>query len=404
MRTKLEDFELNQSLTSHKVSERATRIVPFHVMEIMRLAEVVEARGQDVIHLELGEPSFSTPSPIVEAGKKALEDGLTHYTRAIGIDLLRKEVARYYQESMNVDLDWHRVAITAGASSGLLMALTALLDTQDEILLTDPGYPCYPNYVELLGSQYRFIELLENDGFVLTKTLVEKYWQKGTRALLLASPSNPTGACIPQVELLRIADYVRQQKGALIVDEIYQGLNYGRQSGVSSILQVADDAIVTNSFSKFFGMTGWRIGWSVLPESLMSTFEKIAQNLTISPNTISQFAALKAFSPETLAIAEERRQAFEQRKSFLVTELKRLGFGIQLEPQGAFYIYANIDAFSNDSHDFCIQLMEQTGVALTPGLDFSPSQPKRFVRFSYTADMEQLKEAVKRIEGFLSTL
>ena len=222
-------------------------------------------------------------------------------------------------------------------------------------------------------------------------------------SLALASPANPTGACIPQTELLKIADYVREQQGALIVDEIYQGLNYGEQAGTSSVLQVADDAIVTNSFSKFFGMTGWRVGWSVLPISLMPTFEKIAQNLTISPTTISQFAALEAFSPETLAIAEQRRQAFEKRKVYLVAELKRLGFGISLEPQGAFYIYANIDAFSSDSHEFCIQLMEQAGVALTPGLDFSPSQHKRFVRLSYTADMEQLQEAVKRIEGFLNT-
>jgi len=405
----LKDFKENQALTAIspqykglELSQRASRIEPFHVMEIMRLAEKVEAKGKHVIHLELGEPSFSTPAPIVEAGKKALEEGLTHYTRAVGIDVLRQEVAKYYQEQMNVDLDWHRVAITAGASSGLLMALTALLDTDDEILLTDPGYPCYPNYVELLGSKYRFIELSETDGFVLNRNLVEKYWQKQTRALLLASPANPTGACIPLNELSAIADTVREKNGALVVDEIYQGLTYGKQKGAATVLQVADDVVVTNSFSKYFGMTGWRIGWSVLPLSLMPAFERIAQNLTISPTTISQFAALKAFSPETLSIAEERRLAFEKRKIYLVSELRRLGFGICLEPQGAFYIYANIDAFSKDSHQFCINLMEQAGVAITPGLDFSPKQHKRFVRFSYTADMEQLQEAVRRIENILS--
>lgn len=393
---------LHHSVKSLKISDRASRIEPFHVMEIMRLAEKVEAKGKHVIHLELGEPSFSTPAPIVEAGKQALEDGLTHYTRAVGIDTLRQTVAQYYQEQMNVDLDWQRVAITAGASAGLLMALTALLDTHDEILLTDPGYPCYPNYVELLGSRHRFIPLDEAKGFVLNKNLVESYWQKQTRALLIASPANPTGACIPLQELSDIAKIVREKEGALIVDEIYQGLNYGEQNKATTILQVADDAIVTNSFSKYFGMTGWRIGWSVLPLSLMPAFERIAQNLTISPTTISQFAAIKAFSPETLSIAEERRVAFEKRKIYLLAELRRLGFGIHLEPQGAFYIYANIDAFSNDSHDFCIKLMERAGVAVTPGLDFSPSQHKRFVRFSYTADMDQLQEAVRRIENFLS--
>jgi aspartate/methionine/tyrosine aminotransferase len=398
----LTDFKQKQALAAFDISDRANRMEPFHVMEIMRLAEKVEAKGKHVIHLELGEPSFSTPLPIVEAGKKALDAGLTQYTRAVGIDALRQAVATYYQEHMNIDLDWHRVAITAGASSGLLMALTALLDTHDEILLTDPGYPCYPNYVELLGSSYRSIKLDESKGFILNAELVEAYWEKQTRALLIASPANPTGACIPLLELSKIAKKVREKGGALIVDEIYQGLNYGAQHKASTVLQVDDDALVINSFSKFFGMTGWRIGWSVLPLSLMSTFEKIAQNITISPTTISQYAAIKAFAPETLKIAEQRRIAFEQRKIYLVAELKRLGFGIQLEPEGAFYIYANIDAFSNNSHDFCIELMEQAGVAITPGLDFSPSQHKRFVRFSYTADMEQLQEAIRRIENFLT--
>lgn len=418
---KLTYFKENQVLTSHDqlataikstslsrvkeltLSARATRIEPFHVMEIMRLAEKVEAKGKHIIHLEMGEPSFSTPQPIIDAGKRALDEGLTHYTRAVGIDALRQAVARYYQEQMQIDLDWQRVAITAGASSGLLIVLSTLLDTHDEILLTDPGYPCYPNYVELIAARHRFIHLDEAAGFVLNKKLVEDSWQTQTKALLLASPANPTGACIPLTELSAIADTVRSKEGALIVDEIYQGLNYGAQNKASTVLQVADDAIVTNSFSKYFGMTGWRIGWSILPLSLMPAFEKIAQNITISPTTISQFAAIQAFCPETLEIAEERRLAFEQRKIYLVAELRRLGFGIYLEPQGAFYIYANIDAFSSDSHDFCLKLMEQAGVAITPGLDFSPSQHKRFVRFSYTADMEQLQEAVFRIEKFLTT-
>jgi aspartate/methionine/tyrosine aminotransferase len=391
----------NQILRAHRLSQRASKIEPFHVMEIMRHAEQVEARGKRVIHLELGEPSFSTPEPIVEAGKAALEQGQTHYTRAVGIEALRKEVAGFYQEHMNVDLDWQRVAITAGASSGLLMALTAVLDPEDEILLSDPGYPCYPNYVELLGSKYRFIELAEESGFVLKPEQLDKSWGEQTRALLVASPANPTGARMGLEALSLVAENVRQKGGALLVDEIYQGLNYGSETKVESVLQVADDAIVTNSFSKFFGMTGWRIGWSVLPESLMPAFEKIAQNLTISPTTISQFAALKAFSKETLEIAEERRKAFEQRRDYLVGELKRLGFGIQHIPEGAFYVYANIEAFSSDSQMFCSDLLENAAVAVTPGLDFSPSQHKCFVRFSYTADMEQLQEAVRRIESYL---
>lgn len=386
----------------NRLSERAKKIEPFHVMEIMRHAEVVEARGVQVIHLELGEPSFETPSPILKAGRAALDNGLTHYTRAVGIESLRKRVAQYYQEQMDVDLDWQRVAITAGASSGLLMALTAILDTQDEILLTDPGYPCYPNYVTLLGSRYRYVALHEENAFKLSRDLLAENWQAQTRAVLLASPSNPTGASIDPRELEHISDFVRQQQGALLVDEIYQGLNYGTQTGMQSVLQLSQDAIVINSFSKFFGMTGWRIGWSVLPESLMPTFEKIAQNLTISPTTISQFAALEAFSPETLAIAESRRQAFEARRDYLVAALRDLGFGIPHSPDGAFYVYANIDAFSSDSHAFCLDLLDKAGVAITPGLDFSASQPQRYVRFAYTASMEALEEAVDKIKRYLA--
>jgi aspartate/methionine/tyrosine aminotransferase len=396
------DYKVNQALSAHRLSQRATAIEPFHVMEIMRHAEKVEAAGVKVIHLELGEPSFSTPEPIVEAGKRALEQGLTHYTRAVGIEPLRKAVANYYQEHMDVDLDWQRVVITAGASSGLLMALAAVLDTQDEILLTDPGYPCYPNYVALLGSQYRYITLDESEAFILGREKLISAWSTDTRALLLASPANPTGARISLSQLKDLSDVVRERDGAFLVDEIYQGLNYGERNKPESVLQVADDAVVTNSFSKFFGMTGWRIGWSVLPASMVPAFEKIAQNLTISPTTISQFAAIQAFSEETLLIAEERRKAFEQRRDYLVNALRQLGFGIQHAPQGAFYLYANIENFSDDSHAFCLDLLEKAAVAITPGLDFSASQQKRFVRFSYTPDMPQLEEAVHRIKQYLS--
>ncbi len=396
------EHKVNQALSAHRLSHRASEIEPFHVMEIMRFAEKVEQQGRTVIHLELGEPSFSTPEPIVEAGKRALEQGLTHYTRAVGIDALREAVADYYRKTMNIDLDWQRVVITAGASSGLLMALAAVLDTQDEILLTDPGYPCYPNYVALLGSRYRYIELDESEAFILGKEKLASAWSADTRALLLASPANPTGTRMTLSQLGVLADFIREKQGAFLVDEIYQGLNYGEHNKPETVLQVADDAIVTNSFSKFFGMTGWRIGWSVLPKSMVPAFEKIAQNLTISPTTISQFAAVEAFSEDTLRIAEERRQAFQQRRDFLVEALRRLGFGIQHAPQGAFYIYANIESFSDDSQAFCMDLLEKAAVAITPGIDFSASQQKRYVRFAYTADMEQLQEAVHRIEQYLN--
>lgn len=386
------------------LSERSRKIEPFHVMEILRLASSLEQAGQRIIHLELGEPSFATPEPILEAGKRALNAGLTQYTRAVGIDELRQAVAGYYQQHMNVDMDWHRVAITAGASSGLLMALAALLDQGDGLLLTDPGYPCYPNYAELLGIKVRYMALQETRGFKLDKSILEQHWQAGSKAVLLASPANPTGARISLGSLAEMAEFVRAKQGSFLVDEIYQGLNYGMAQGahLESVLQVADDAIVINSFSKFFGMTGWRIGWSVLPEMLMPTMEKLAQNLTISPTTISQYAAIAAFSPETLAIAEQRRQAFEQRRDYLVSELRRLGFGISVVPEGAFYIYANIEKFSDDSYAFCEHLLKTAGVAVTPGLDFSVSSHKHFVRFSYTAGLEQLQEAVMRIEHYLT--
>ncbi len=385
----------------NQLAERAGEVEPFHVMEIMRMAADLEAKGKHIIHLEMGEPSFDTPQPIVDAAKEAMDKGLTHYTRAVGIDPLRQKIAEFYQQQFDLDLDWNRVVLTSGASSGLLMALSCVLDPDDEILLTDPGYPCYPNYVKLLNACYRLIELEESKGFILDKEALETAWGDQTKALLLASPANPTGACVGLEELKAIAEYIDERKASLLLDEIYQGLNYSGEGKASTILQVNENALVTNSFSKYFGMTGWRIGWSILPEAYLQPFERLAQNLTISPNTISQYAALAAFDEQTLAIAEERRVEFQKRRDYLVRELRRLGFGIEVEPEGAFYIYVNIEAFSDDSRKFCMDLMEQAGVALTPGLDFSPSQHKRFVRISYTADMAQLEEAIARIEAFI---
>lgn len=415
--------DLKSSFTMN-LSDTADAIQPFHVMEIMRLADDLEQKGVNVIHLEMGEPSFPTPAPIVEAGQRALAGGKTHYTRAIGIDPLRKAIAAYYKTQMNCDIDWQRVVVSAGASAGLLNVLTLLINRNDKVLVTDPGYPCYPNYISMIGGIAEYVKLEESAGFKLSPEKVQAHWDDKTRAALIASPANPTGAVLSLPELAAIAEKVKDLSGALIVDEIYQGLNYqgfdetsdieagsgrdlSKAVSASSVLQIEPDAIVVNSFSKYFGMTGWRIGWAILPSHLVSGFEKIAQNLTISPTTISQYAALAAFSPETISIANSQRQAFELRRNFLVSELRDLGFGISKVPDGAFYIYASIDRFIGeglgvkDSYEFCQRLLVEKGVAITPGLDFSPSEASRFVRFSYTPDLPQIEEAVSRIRSFL---
>ncbi len=387
--------------TPRQLSARMQQIQPFHVMEVLAKAQALEASGRDVIHLEIGEPDFPTPEPIVARAQAALQAGRTRYTAALGLPELRALVAAQYPAAARPSPE--RVALVPGSSAALLVSFALLLDAGDEVLLADPGYPCNANFIQLFGGVPLRIPCGPEVGYQLTPELIRAHWSERTRAVLLGSPANPTGSLIAPEQMRAIADEVRRLGGTLVVDEIYQGLVYDAsvRSALHSALHGGDDLFVINSFSKFYGMTGWRLGWLVAPEAYGDAVTRLCQNLFISAPTVSQYAALGAFEPATLAELERRRQAFQQRRDFLLPALRELGFRIPLQPAGAFYLYADISGLTDDSQRFADQVLEQTGVAITPGRDFGDYRQHEHVRFSYAAPLERLEEAVERLRQWL---
>ena len=375
-------------------------IAPFHVMELMAKAQALEAAGHDIIHMEVGEPDFPTPPPILDAAQRFLAGGHVHYTSALGLPALREAIAAWYATRYGVQVDPARIVVTAGASGALLLALGVLTSPGDEWLLTDPGYPCNRHFVRFCEGVPRAIPVDATTHFQPTAQKVDAGWTAHTRGLLVASPANPTGTLIAPDELAALWHTVRSHDGYLIVDEIYHGLTYGGEA--RSALEISDDIIVINSFSKYFGMTGWRLGWLVVPPQLLRAVEKLAQNLYIAPSTPAQHAALAAFAPETIAILEARREEFRQRRDLLLPGLRRIGFDIATEPQGAFYIYAGLDALGKDSFELAERLLVDAGVAATPGLDFGDQAPARHMRFAYTTTMERLTLGLERLSAFFS--
>jgi aspartate/methionine/tyrosine aminotransferase len=375
-------------------------IAPFHVMELLAQARMLEAEGRSIIHLEIGEPDFATPRPICEAGIRALERGDTFYTPATGVPELREAVARFYQGRYGVDVSPDRVVITSGSSAALLMALGVLVDPGAEVLLTDPGYPANRHLVRLLNGEAVSVPVDAGCNCQLSAELVRRHWTERTAAVLVATPSNPTGALLDYSELVSIAEVVSERGGTLIVDEIYHGLVYDAE--VRTGLEACDSVFVINSFSKYFNMTGWRLGWMVAPMAYVREIEKLAQNVYLSPPAAAQYAALAAFAPETIAILDERREAFRTRRDFLLPELRRLGFEVPQTPQGAFYIYAGCRKLADDSLRFAHALLQEEGVAVTPGIDFGAHRADEYVRFAYTRSIEVLREGVARIERFIA--
>lgn len=373
-------------------------IAPFHVMELMAKAQALETQGRDIIHMEVGEPDFPTPGPIVAAAQRFLADGHVHYTSALGLPALREAIAGFYADRYRVSVDPQRIVVTAGASGALLLALGALVSPGDEWLLTDPGYPCNRHFVRFCEGTPRALAVDATTNFQPTAARVGAGWTAQTKGLLVASPANPTGTMIEPAELAQLWQTVRAHGGTLIVDEIYHGLTYGTPARTA--LEISDDIIVINSFSKYFGMTGWRLGWLVLPPALVRTVEKLAQNLYIAPSTPAQHAALAAFAPETIEILEARREAFRRRRDLLLPGLAALGFKIGAKPQGAFYVYADIGHLADESFALASRLLEQVGVAATPGLDFGAHAPHRFMRFAYTVEEEKLAEGLARLAKF----
>lgn len=376
-------------------SARSRAIEPFHVMALLARANELQAEGHDVIHLEIGEPDFTTATPIVEAGQAALAAGHTRYTAARGLPELRRAIAGFYGQCYGLDIDPERILITPGGSGALLLASSLLVDPGRHWLLADPGYPCNRHFLRLVEGAAQLVPVGPETRYQLTPHLVERHWDAQSVGALVASPANPTGTLLHRDELAALSDSLRGLGGHLVVDEIYHGLTYGVDA--TSVLEVDDDAFVLNSFSKYFGMTGWRLGWLVAPREAVPELEKLAQNLYISAPSMAQHAALACFREDTLAILEARRAEFARRRDYLLPALRELGFGIAVEPEGAFYLYADVSAFTQDAYAFCQHFIETEHVAFTPGLDFGRHLAGQHVRFAYTQSLPRLEEAVARI-------
>ena len=383
-----------------KRADRMQWIQPFHVMALLARARELEAQGRSIIHMEIGEPDFVTPQPVINAGIRALQDGYTHYTPAVGLQALRERIAEFYLQRYNVNVEPRRVVITPGASAALQLAMAVLVNPGDQVLMADPGYPCNRNFVYLLNGQPLGIPVTAASAYQPTPQLVREYWTEAVTALLVASPSNPTGTLLGENSLREFHAIAAAQGGSLIVDEIYHGLVYDEQA--TTALAVSDDIFVVNSFSKYFGMTGWRLGWLIAPDEYVADIDKLAQNLFLAAPTIAQHAALKAFDEESINILESRRLEFQQRRDYLLPALRDLGFEIVVIPEGAFYLYANCSRFTDDSYSFASRLLEEAGVAMTPGIDFGINQPETHVRFAYTTSLENLQEGVRRLQEYLS--
>ena len=380
---------------SSPYSARSRAIEPFHVMALLARANELQAAGHDVIHLEIGEPDFTTAAPIIKAGQAALANGATRYTAARGLPALREAIAGFYEHRHGLHIDPARILVTPGGSGALLLASSLLVDPGKHWLLADPGYPCNRHFLRLVEASAQLVPVGPAERYQLTAEHVAQYWNEDSVGALVASPANPTGTVLSRDELAALSQALKARGGHLVVDEIYHGLTYGCDA--TSVLEVDDDAFVLNSFSKYFGMTGWRLGWLVAPEAAVPHLERLAQNLYISAPSMAQQAALACFEPETLAIFEARRAEFGQRRDYLLPALRELGFNIAVEPEGAFYLYADISAFGGDAFAFCQHFLETEHVAITPGLDFGRHLATHHVRFAYTQSLPRLREAVERI-------
>jgi aspartate/methionine/tyrosine aminotransferase len=393
-----------------RISRRAQAIEPFYVMEVAKqaaaLAREVEASDRPMVFLNIGEPDFTAPPLVQEAAARAVRDGRTQYTPATGLPLLRERISGWYADRFGVVVPASRIVVTAGASAALQLACLALIEAGDEILMPDPSYPCNRHFVSAAEGRSVLLPTTAAERFQLSADKVAGAWNAQTRGVLLASPSNPTGTSIATEELRRIHEFVADQGGITLVDEIYLGLSHDASFGRSA-LALSDQIVSINSFSKYFNMTGWRLGWLVVPEALVPVVERIAQNLFICASTVAQHAALACFEADSLALYEQRRAEFRARRDFFVPALNALGLPVPVVPDGAFYAWADCSAACRklgvtDSWDFAFEVMRRAHVAVTPGRDFGQATTANFIRFSTASSMAHLQEAAARLRTLLA--
>ncbi len=381
------------------LTRKADRIEPFYVMELLEQAREIERTGETVVHLEIGEPDFQTPEAVKRAAIQAIQENRTFYTESLGLPALRERIAGHYQKVHGVSVSPERIVITSGTSGAFLLLSTVLLSRNRNLLLSDPGYPCYKNFGVLAGARVNAIPVSEDSGFEIRVEDLRDL--KGLpHVLLIANPSNPTGTLYGPDNLGQLWDFVSEKKGVMVVDEIYSGLTYGEN--FRTALVISDDIIVVDGFSKTYAMTGWRLGWVVVPPALVRPIQKVAQNVFISAPTISQYAAIQAL--DAITEVEQMRRVYRERRDFLLPELTRLGFSVPVEPQGAFYIYAGIENWKLDSMEFVQRALHEAKVALTPGYDFGLFRADSHVRFSFANSLEELRKGCRRLDTWLQTL
>lgn len=386
-----------------KVSQRAQSIAPFFAMEFGRRAADLAAQGHDIIRLSIGEPDFGAPDTVLAAAREVTNGRQLPYSAALGIPELRKAISDFYRVVHGVRVDPSRIVVTAGASAALLLVTAALVDPGDEVIVGDPSYPCNRQFLSSFGAQVKLVATGPATRFQLDAASVEANWSENTRGLMIATPSNPTGTSILPEELQTICDFARQRNAWRIVDEIYLNLGDHDQQGrpPQTVLSFDDDAIVINSFSKYFGMTGWRLGWCVVPDALVPAMERLAQNYYICPSMVSQQAALACFTSKSLAICEARRLEFLKRRSVVLDGLARIGLPVPVPPDGAFYVYFDVSQTGLSSWEFCERALQEAHVALTPGKDFGQCGADTYVRLSYAASLASLDEAIGRLGRWL---
>ncbi|WP_137170519.1 aminotransferase class I/II-fold pyridoxal phosphate-dependent enzyme [Marinomonas sp. FW-1] len=388
-------------MKQHKLATRVGQIAPFQVMMVLERAKQLQSQGEDVIHLEVGEPDFVAVDAVANAGMEAIQQGKTGYTSATGLPELKRAISDYYLSRYQVGVSPERIIVTPGASGALLLMASLMVNAGDEVLMPDPCYPCNRHFLIQAGAQAKLLETKPEDGFELDLSTLAAHWGDKTSGLWLASPSNPTGAVLNKSYVTEAWQKVSELGGHLLVDEIYQGLVYEGED--FSALSISDDIFVVNSFSKYFAMTGWRLGWLVVPEWAIEGVTKLAQNIFIAAPSVSQHAAVRAFEADVLAECEARRQTLDARRLVLLDGLESIGLPIVAPAHGAFYVYVDVSGVTEDAMAWCLELLEKEKVALTPGADFGIKDAHKYVRFAYTCDEHRLKEALVRIARFMAS-